>query len=532
MSKGPSGNTTQTVQNNNPAANAQLPFLQNLWQSASNLSGQPSPYIGSLQSYFGNQGDITAGPAAPIMPTALQQYMQQLGYGIPSSSQAAGLTGNAAAAVNNGTAVGGNIISQAPGYANLLQNTGTGALSGLSGISNLQTGLAPGALAQLQALSGQAQGVANPAISGLYGTAGSAIGGNPAYSSGLMGLASGQYINPSTNPALAGTLSAALTPITNQFMTSTAPLISSGMENAGRYGSGAMANITQQAGYGLGQALQNAASGIVNNAYNTGLSTTLGAGSALGQLYNTGIANQGNLYSNAGNLAQSGVNNAANIVNAGYGTTGNLLAGGGATLQNAYGTAGGLYGNAANTNLGYLTGGGNLINQGYNTADTALGAGGQLMNTGDIALTNALSNAPTFAGYPGSAYTSAYNAPYLPLSDLSSLLGGAIGGTGTQTTTTPYYSNTGANILSGLTGGATLLNTIGGAFLSDRRIKRDIAPIGRLRNGLMVYRFRYIADHRMQVGLMADEVERVRPEAVLTLGVLELKAVDYARAMQ
>ena len=46
----------------------------------------------------------------------------------------------------------------------------------------------------------------------------------------------------------------------------------------------------------------------------------------------------------------------------------------------------------------------------------------------------------------------------------------------------------------------------GSAFrFSDRRLKRDIRPIGKLPNGLNVYRFRYQWADEETTGVMADE---------------------------
>lgn len=67
------------------------------------------------------------------------------------------------------------------------------------------------------------------------------------------------------------------------------------------------------------------------------------------------------------------------------------------------------------------------------------------------------------------------------------------------------------------------------AQMSDRRLKSNIRKIGALRNGLSIYR--YIIDGREDIGLMADEVERVHPEAVVTMPN-GYKGVIYASAMQ
>ena len=67
------------------------------------------------------------------------------------------------------------------------------------------------------------------------------------------------------------------------------------------------------------------------------------------------------------------------------------------------------------------------------------------------------------------------------------------------------------------------------AATSDRRLKTDIVPVGRMENGLTVYRYRYKAGGPYVLGVMADEVERVIPHAVLK-GVIPggFDAVNYA----
>jgi hypothetical protein len=61
-----------------------------------------------------------------------------------------------------------------------------------------------------------------------------------------------------------------------------------------------------------------------------------------------------------------------------------------------------------------------------------------------------------------------------------------------------------------------------GIMASDIRMKENIIPMGSLPNGLPFYQFEYktefkdIAGHGQFVGVMAQEVEMVRPEAVLT----------------
>lgn len=69
---------------------------------------------------------------------------------------------------------------------------------------------------------------------------------------------------------------------------------------------------------------------------------------------------------------------------------------------------------------------------------------------------------------------------------------------------------------------------IGGLFgLSDRRLKENIKRVGVLDNGLPVYLYTFKGDDEPRLGVMADEVEAVMPDAVADVG--GFKAVDYAR---
>jgi len=66
------------------------------------------------------------------------------------------------------------------------------------------------------------------------------------------------------------------------------------------------------------------------------------------------------------------------------------------------------------------------------------------------------------------------------------------------------------------------------ALPSDIRLKRDIVPLARLDNGLRLYRYRYLWSDTLYVGVMAQEVASVIPEAVVR-GADGFLRVDYAR---
>ena len=60
--------------------------------------------------------------------------------------------------------------------------------------------------------------------------------------------------------------------------------------------------------------------------------------------------------------------------------------------------------------------------------------------------------------------------------------------------------------------------TLGAAkILSDRRLKTNIKRIGQMANGLFIYLYNYIWGGDTQIGVMADEVKRIMPHAVITL---------------
>ena len=66
----------------------------------------------------------------------------------------------------------------------------------------------------------------------------------------------------------------------------------------------------------------------------------------------------------------------------------------------------------------------------------------------------------------------------------------------------------------------------GGGRRSDIRLKHDIVLLGRLDDGLGYYRFVYNGGHTAYVGVMAQEVQAIMPEAV-TRGADGYMRVSY-----
>ena len=65
--------------------------------------------------------------------------------------------------------------------------------------------------------------------------------------------------------------------------------------------------------------------------------------------------------------------------------------------------------------------------------------------------------------------------------------------------------------------------------ISDVRLKRDIVLIARLDNGLGLYRYRYVWSDTVYVGVMAQEVALLRPDAVVRDRLDDYLRVDYSR---
>lgn len=114
----------------------------------------------------------------------------------------------------------------------------------------------------------------------------------------------------------------------------------------------------------------------------------------------------------------------------------------------------------------------------------------------------------------------------LPWDMLNQYIGQVTGNYGgTTTLNQPLVSNP----MQSMMGGIGTLASIFSMF-SDRRLKEDIRRVGTLDNGLPVYVFRYVNDPMPRIGLMADDVEQVHPEAVVE-DRFGYKMVNYGRAV-
>lgn len=65
---------------------------------------------------------------------------------------------------------------------------------------------------------------------------------------------------------------------------------------------------------------------------------------------------------------------------------------------------------------------------------------------------------------------------------------------------------------------------------SDRRLKKDIEPLGKLSNGIPVYSFTYRHNGQKAVGVVADEAKLVVPDSVANIGGIDF--VDYGKVVE
>ena len=367
-----------------------------------------------------------------------------------------------------GPGVAGMDSNVTAGQDKVLANANAGTMSNLAGSSAANIG---SVLSDGGFAAGQ-QG-AMSGIGGALGTFNSDMGAAKSY---LDPYASGAMRdnNPYLNDAISNAMNDAAATANRQFSAS------------GRYGSGAHSGA-------LGSTLGNIATNARMNAYNTDTQNQLSAIGQLGNFANAGLS---------GNLGGYGA-----MAGLGQQAYGNTLAGASAIPA---------------------------LNQAQNIdAQSKMQIGGQRMDYNQALIDKANEN------------------PWTKVGNLAQIAGGIGGLGGTSTGTQTQQTSGGMPLVGGLlgglgafgnmfaapAGGASAASGIGSALsslftLSDARAKEDIVPVGRLHNGLNVYSYRYKGDSRPQIGLLAQEVEMHRPDAVATDAATGIKAVRYDLATE
>ena len=243
----------------------------------------------------------------------------------------------------------------------------------------------------------------------------------------------------------------------------------------------------------------NTLAGLGNNVFNQGLGAAQGQLAVGNQMFNQGLgAAQGQLAVSQG---MAGLGN--QVYNQGMGLGQGLMGAGAQMFGQGLGAAG-QYG---------------AIGQGQ--FNQGLGAAQQFQNIGqgrsatDLAANQALLGAGTIAQQTQQA-------------DLSALYNQFLQQQGYPFQVTQFLANIaqGTGALSGST--TNTVATQPQPYFSDPKLKDDVETIGHTKDGIPIIRFRYKGSPNTQIGLSADDVEKVRPEAVgRSQGY---KTVDYDAA--
>lgn len=79
-----------------------------------------------------------------------------------------------------------------------------------------------------------------------------------------------------------------------------------------------------------------------------------------------------------------------------------------------------------------------------------------------------------------------------------------------------------------------LFGSLGSIFakLSDERAKENIKPVGKTNDGQTVYSYNYKGDPKPQMGLIAQEVKKKHPDAVMKDKASGFYMVDYGKALK
>lgn len=181
-------------------------------------------------------------------------------------------------------------------------------------------------------------------------------------------------------------------------------------------------------------------------------------------------------------------------------------------VQNQQGAAGNLY-NAGNTTSGLLTG---LQQQSLANKGAGVTAASTALDAQNYGANQQLAIEAQRRGIPMQAL------------GLLAQIGIPLAALGTNTNGQSHTDNQ----MSGAQQFATIAGGVGslGKLFSDKRLKVDIEPVGELFDGQTIYRYRYLDSPIFHIGVIAQDVEKVIPEAVAeTHG---FKMVDYKIATQ
>jgi hypothetical protein len=401
-SGGSKGGGHTTTQTVNPTQASQLPFLTSGWQAAQDLF-QNNPY-----SYY--PGTTLATPNS-LLPAGYNSLaaMAETGNGmIPGiNSLFSGMTSG----VNN--------IYSSPAFSGLSDiASGTNAYLGNNAAYASASANNP-YTSQLQQI--QAEAMVHD-----YGM------------NKLQDTASGMYLN--SNPYLDSMFGSASDAVKRAYQTATAPSTASSFSGAGRYGSGAYANSVSQNQQDLGSSLGNLSANIYGGNYQAERARQDAASQALSALMQQNYALQGNLLDKAGQQYLAGLGQAGGL------NLANLSA-----QQNALNSLQGGYQAGNQQQLAALALFPSLMQAEYAPSQAMIQAGQGLTGLDQAQIQDQMNR-----------FYGEQQAPWQNLTQYMNAIGQPT--TGSNSQTSPYFTNPLANLLGTATGGLGLYNGLSSAF--------------------------------------------------------------------
>lgn len=176
--------------------------------------------------------------------------------------------------------------------------------------------------------------------------------------------------------------------------------------------------------------------------------------------------------------------------------------------------------------LARVQGGNTAASTGTNANTAAVGQQGGLFDIANAGGAGQQAATQADLTNQGQQYQSQTTSPFDALNQFWNIVGGQNYGSSTNGTANSTTSTTPSiwSILGGLGGAA------GSLMKSDSRAKTDIHEVGELFDGQRVYRFIYKDDpaKTVHIGLMAQEVEGLYPDAVVEINGVKHVNVDRA----
>lgn len=368
----------------------------------------------------------------------------------------------------------GGVTGQIPGQVQ-------GAVGGLGGNAQQATQAAGGVQQQLDPLmafsAGQAGQTAGQVQQGIQQ-------GNAQTAGGLNFLTSGAVLSPDNNPYLQQAVDAASRPAIRQFQNQILPQIATDAISAGGFGGTRQGIAEGLAAQGLQQQLGDISANMFSNAYGQGLG-------AMNQGLNTSVsqnANNLNALVQSGQLTQQAANQIMQAQLGGFGAQNSFMN----TAQGGLG--------AQIQGLSQLPG---IMQSTLLPAQLTASVGEQQQAMQQALLSEQVQK-----------FVNEQLIPFSAAQDVAALAFGMPAGTSRTNATSTGGGGAGVGGMQLASAGMSMLPLMLGK--SDRRTKFNIAAVGRLSDGLVIYEFSYYEDISRQrhTGLMADEVQELYPEAV------------------